>query len=284
MDSSYNKYRYIILFVENFLKSTLFGYFKFWRVPLNSTYVFQVIKKALKNRGITYQELASELNLSESGIKKLLTGKDISFQRLDQICRFLAIPLSEVIRAVERRQVREITLSGEQEKALLQEPLLFRIYWRLSVERQSPAEISVAEGLDENQFSRAIQKLLRWDLVKIQRDGKILPLHRGPVRWISQGPLLQHLNQEWSRLALHRSLEKKGKANHYHHLMTVRLSDEEYEAALREMNKLVDELVQKSERDSLQQSIEKQKSRVFLLVANPQGFLATGPSDIQQPT
>jgi transcriptional regulator with XRE-family HTH domain len=276
---SYLKYRNFILFFDIYFKSTELWYSCESGVPVNSTFIFQVIKKALKSRGVTYQELAAELSLSESGVKKLLTGKDISFQRLDQICRFLAIPLSEVVRSVERRQIREISLTVEQEKVLLQEPLLFRIYWRLSVERHTAEEIRAAENLDENQFSRLVQKLLRWDLVKIQKDGKILPLHRGPVRWIGQGPLLQSLNQEWSKLALNRSLDHKGKGGFYHHLMTLRLSDQEYETALRELNKFVEELVQRSERDSLHHSLDQQKARVFLLAANPIGFLTTGSSE-----
>jgi len=240
---------------------------------MSSTYVFDIIKKSLKNRRVTYLELASELGMSESGIKKLLTAKDISLQRLNQICNFLEIPLSEVVRSIERRQIREVALTHDQENTLVQEPLLFRIYWRMSVEGQSLAQIKNGEGIENTLLEKSIQKLTKIGLVIVQKDKSVKPLHHGPVRWIGQGPLLQHLNQEWSRLALNRALDHKGQKGHFHHLMSIRLSEEEYSQVLRDLNKFVEDLVHRSEKEALQVSKEKQISRILLMAVNPNGFL-----------
>ncbi len=49
------------------------------------------IKKALKARGLSYADLARKLKMTESGIKKMLNAKDISFRRILQICDALDI-------------------------------------------------------------------------------------------------------------------------------------------------------------------------------------------------
>jgi transcriptional regulator with XRE-family HTH domain len=39
------------------------------------------LKTLLKSKGVTYTELAEHLGMSESGVKKMLNSKDLSFRR-----------------------------------------------------------------------------------------------------------------------------------------------------------------------------------------------------------
>ena len=56
------------------------------------------IKRAMKAQGKTHRDLANALGMSESGIKKSLTGDDCSLSKLSAVCRVLELKLSESIR------------------------------------------------------------------------------------------------------------------------------------------------------------------------------------------
>ena len=49
------------------------------------------IKKIMKAKKLKYSDLASHLEMSESGVKKLLSGKDLSMTKLSLIADFLEL-------------------------------------------------------------------------------------------------------------------------------------------------------------------------------------------------
>ena len=59
--------------------------------------ILATLKTALKGSKMTYRGLAEQLEMSESGVKKMLNGSDVSLGRLLQICDVLQVPLSEVV-------------------------------------------------------------------------------------------------------------------------------------------------------------------------------------------
>ncbi|MBO9666756.1 MAG: helix-turn-helix transcriptional regulator [Bdellovibrio sp.] len=58
--------------------------------------VSEVLRNLLKSRGITYKDIAEKLEMSESGVKKLLTSDDISFNKLNAILEFLGLTLKDL--------------------------------------------------------------------------------------------------------------------------------------------------------------------------------------------
>ncbi len=59
--------------------------------------ILKVLKLILKNKKIKYIEASKELGMSESGFKKLMTSKDISIQRLNQICELVDISTADLL-------------------------------------------------------------------------------------------------------------------------------------------------------------------------------------------
>lgn len=77
--------------------------------------VLSCVKKALKQRGISYAMLARQLDLSEASVKRLFSQKQFSMQRLEQICQLMQLELTDLLQLMNEQQQRKDQLSIEQE-------------------------------------------------------------------------------------------------------------------------------------------------------------------------
>ena len=59
------------------------------------------LKQSLKEQGQTYADLAAGINLSEASIKRLFSEQSFSLKRLDEICDWLNIEISDLVRKAE---------------------------------------------------------------------------------------------------------------------------------------------------------------------------------------
>ncbi len=208
------------------------------------------LKTILKSKGVTYTELADHLNMSESGIKKMLNAKDLSFRRFFQICEMLNVLPGQVLAAAEQKSIPTQNLTNQQQELLLGNRTLLAVYWRITVEGLSPEETAKAQHLSATELQKSLKKLVSADLL-IERDGHYFPKQAGKFRWPDDSKIARHLNREWSELTLHRSLNPKERAEKSHRLMAIRLTEKSYENLLVKLNELLDETVRISEREEL---------------------------------
>jgi transcriptional regulator with XRE-family HTH domain len=55
------------------------------------------IKRELKAQGLTYQDVARGLSLSEASVKRLFSSERLTVERLAQISQFLGFTLAELL-------------------------------------------------------------------------------------------------------------------------------------------------------------------------------------------
>ncbi|WP_156497928.1 helix-turn-helix transcriptional regulator, partial [Oleiphilus sp. HI0043] len=89
-----------------------------------SAALVKALKKCLKINDVKYADVADALNLSEASVKRLFSEESFSLKRLDQICEFLGIEISDLVEMVRQSdQIRSLTI--EQEKEIIDDlPLL----------------------------------------------------------------------------------------------------------------------------------------------------------------
>ncbi|KHD89041.1 MAG: hypothetical protein OM95_06225 [Bdellovibrio sp. ArHS] len=206
------------------------------------------IKKILKAREVTYGDLASHLKMSESGVKKMLNAKDISFRRILQICEALEVLPGQLFSMSEKSFISEVVLSQQQEDALLKQRSLLAVYWRFVVEGCPLNEIEKLQKISSAELKKILDKLVHLDLLTAKR-GVYKPRHSGKFRWNNESKLVKVLNKEWSELTLHRAL--KGDQGAYHRLVSMKFSEESYEQLRQNLAKVLNEAVQNSEKDEL---------------------------------
>ena len=74
------------------------------------------LKRALRERGLTYAAVAAKLALSVASVKRLFSSGDLSLKRVDQICELLETGLADILaQARESPSANQLTLAQEQE-------------------------------------------------------------------------------------------------------------------------------------------------------------------------
>lgn len=87
------------------------------------------LKRTLKAKKIIYRDLAKILNLSESSIKRLLSDKSLSLERIEEICRACDISFAEVCENAQfEKNYQSQFVSLEQEKVLASQPRLLHYF------------------------------------------------------------------------------------------------------------------------------------------------------------
>jgi transcriptional regulator with XRE-family HTH domain len=134
------------------------------------TNVSEALRSLLKSRSITYKDLADKLDMSESGIKKLLTSDDISFNKLNAILSVLDVTLKDLISLKSQGYAK---LTEKQENFLIKHPQHLNFFIQLH-HHWIDVEALKAEN---HKLSKAKMNQYIDDLVKIEVlewvDGKL---------------------------------------------------------------------------------------------------------------
>ena len=229
------------------------------------------IKRAFRNQGVTYSALSKELRMTESGVKKMLNAKDISFRRVLQICDVLNILPGQLFSLSEKSSIEEVHLSDHQQEVLLKNRTLLAVYWRLAIEHCSTDEIEALQKLSRSELKRHLDRLVSLDLLSV-RKGVYKAKHLGKFKWPDDSKIAKALNKEWSELVLQRTLQNKNSPETLHRLIAMKLSAKSYQEFLRRLSNLVDETIQESEREELTLAKSQLFNITSLLAISPKGF------------
>lgn len=157
--------------------------------PLLST-----LKKALKAHGLTYAEVANNLDITEASVKRLFSEQTISLQRLEQICQIMELEISDLVQMMNEQHPRLQHLTVAQEEEITKDLALLLITVSV-LNRWTLQDIISFYKLSEND---CIQKLARLDKLKIIEllpKNKIKLLVATNFSWLDNGPI-QNFFQE----------------------------------------------------------------------------------------
>lgn len=240
---------------------------------MNHEVIVGAIKKILKAKKISYLDLGVEIGMSESGVKKMLTGKDLSVSRLGQISEVIGLSLTDLFSLVHEETIKRVILTPKQEAALSKNALLLRVFWRLTIEDSSLDDIRQKERVDEKTLNMLLLKLENLDLIRRRKSGAVYPAQRGPYQWTGGGEFLKSLNREWSNSTLRKSLSNELGEKALHRLSYFRLSAKNQSELRSKLNEIVDEFGRRSQRDKLSCPARELGSASLLLSLVDSGFL-----------
>ena len=83
------------------------------------------LKQELKACGLRYAAVGVAIGLSEGSVKRLFSTRDFMIRRLDAICEFAQIELTDLVRGIDPDDRLQNELTEAQEAALVADPLLF---------------------------------------------------------------------------------------------------------------------------------------------------------------
>ena len=176
---------------------------------VNYGLVMTELKRALKRQHTSYAELARQLDLPESTLKKWFNAKDGSFNRINLICQALGLPVFAVIKAAEEQNVQTFTFTSVQQEHFIKDRRSFEIYWFLVYERLNTEEVKERLGIESDQLHKVLLRLDRLGLVKFGPGNNLKVPSMRPIRWKFEGTFMTGILKEWVTEILRENLLSK---------------------------------------------------------------------------
>lgn len=148
------------------------------------------LKRILRSKGITYQQLAEQLDLSEASVKRVFSDGSFSLARFEKICQIAEVTMAEVNELSQAgRKPTSHTYTLQQEKYFAENPkylaffdLLIRFGTLKKVREYKP-------NLTDARVSKYLKQLESMGLIERHPNDRVsFPVSRS-VNWQKNGPL-----------------------------------------------------------------------------------------------
>jgi hypothetical protein len=156
------------------------------------------LKRALREGGHTYADVARKLELSEASVKRLFSTEDLSLERVDQICELIGLGLREILERAAGRAAPTNQLTLAQESEVVSDPKLLFMTWLVLI--RTPFE-EIVEGYKFTE-REALQYLIRLDRLKVielQPGNRVRLLVSRHFSWRPGGPVQKYIRNKLLR-------------------------------------------------------------------------------------
>ncbi|WP_408097252.1 helix-turn-helix domain-containing protein [Peredibacter sp. HCB2-198] len=162
----------------------------------NEYRLIEALKKLLKSKGILYKDLARGLNLSEASVKRMFSSGDMSLSRLGEICHFLDIQITDLLKYLEtERQTGSRELSLEQEAFLAKKPQRLA-YLELMLGGMKPKMIEKKFGISHTETTRILLELDKWNFIELLPGDKVKFKVHQVIKLRENGPLRKLIQEK----------------------------------------------------------------------------------------
>jgi DNA-binding Xre family transcriptional regulator len=157
--------------------------------------VVDLLKRELRSRAITYARVARELRISEASVKRMFSRKQMTLQRLDEICRVAQTDFSDLARALLRDETEVSQLTYEQEKEIVSNPKLFLVAVCV-LNHVTFEQIIAIYDVSRAECVRLLARLDRLKFISLQPNNRIRLLVSRNFSWLPDGPIQRFFNQQ----------------------------------------------------------------------------------------
>jgi transcriptional regulator with XRE-family HTH domain len=152
------------------------------------------LKTELKAAGLTYAELARQLGMAESSIKRIFAKGDMPLSRIDEVLRVLKMDFAELARKVADSQPLRRELSAEQEAAVIADRrLLLMAICCLS--QWTFEQITTTYTFSDAECVRYLVQLDKVGIIELRPLNRYrLKVAKG-FRWRPNGPVMKYFRE-----------------------------------------------------------------------------------------
>jgi transcriptional regulator with XRE-family HTH domain len=153
-----------------------------------TAHLVATLKRLLKNRGITYLQVARHLGLSEPSVKRQFSQLSFRLDTVEAICDVLNIDLAELVRAAEDALPAVHQLRPEQEADLVADPrrLLVAV---CVLNHLTPTQISANYQLTKAEVVAQLLRLDRLQLIALLPENRVRIKVARDFGWLPDGPI-----------------------------------------------------------------------------------------------
>ena len=164
-------------------------------MPSTQTLI-DAIKAELKNQSLSYADVAHELQLSESSVKRMFArGGEMPLSRVDELCRVLKLEFGELAQRVAEQKPLRRELSLAQERAVVADmKLLLTAICCLSL--WNFEQILARYRMTDAEVTRYLAELDRLGIIELRPLNRYRLQVAKTFRWRPQGPVMQFFREE----------------------------------------------------------------------------------------
>ncbi len=152
------------------------------------------LKAELRRAGITYAQLARELDLAESTVKRMLSRGEMTLARVDEVLAVLRLDFADLAREVAQATPARRELTAEQERAVVADPrLLLTAICALS--QWTAEQIVATYAMSKPQVVACLLALDRLGILELRANNRYRLKIDKTFRWRPHGPVMQFFRQ-----------------------------------------------------------------------------------------
>jgi len=149
------------------------------------------LKAELKAAGLTYADLAQQLGMAESSIKRVFAKGDMPLSRIDEVLRVLKMDFAELARKIADAQPLRRELTQEQEAAVIADRKLL-LMAICAFSQWTFEQIVSTYSLTEAECVKYLVQLDRLGIIELRPLNRYrLKVAKG-FRWRPNGPVMQY--------------------------------------------------------------------------------------------
>jgi transcriptional regulator with XRE-family HTH domain len=153
------------------------------------------LKAELKASGLTYAQLATQLGLAESSVKRIFSKGDMPLSRIDEICRALKLDFADLARRVVDNQPPNQQLSLAQEQAVVSQPKLMLVAI-CCLSQWSLEQIVATYRVSEAECVQLLAQLDKLGVIELRPLNRYRLRVAKTFRWLPQGPVMNYFRQQ----------------------------------------------------------------------------------------
>lgn len=146
------------------------------------------LKKILRERKITYAEVAEKLDLSEANVKRMFSKRHFTLNRLEDICAMAGADLGYLMARMHEGSMILDELSEDDERELASDIKLLLVA-QLLVNRWEYEDIVNTYQIDEFEATRLLAKLDRIGVIELLPGNRVKTKLSRDFKWIPNGPV-----------------------------------------------------------------------------------------------
>ncbi|CAM2011075.1 helix-turn-helix domain-containing protein [Acanthopleuribacter pedis] len=152
------------------------------------------LKRVLRSQKITYADLARQLDLSESSMKRCFAQHQFTLDRFEQICQIAGVQMAELAALAAGHRDAVTQLTEEQEEELVRDEKLLLVTM-LVLNHWSSAEIMEYYAVTEQELLRRLLKLDQLKMIELLPGDRIRPKVSRHFAWRPDGPVQAYYAQ-----------------------------------------------------------------------------------------
>ena len=152
------------------------------------------LKAELKAAGITYADLAEQLGMAESSIKRVFAKADMPLSRIDEVLRVLKMDFAELARKIADAQPLRRELTLEQETAVVADRKLMLLAI-CCVSQWTIEQMTSTYAITDAECVRYLLQLDKLGFIELRPLNRYrLKVAKG-FRWRPNGPVMQYFRK-----------------------------------------------------------------------------------------